>query len=62
MPVVKPHWCLCAKSRPDTNLLDGSQVSVPMMKQNERLHYTEGEGYQAVELPYKGGAIQERVH
>jgi serine protease inhibitor len=35
-------------------LLDGSQVQVPMMKQTESLGYAEGEGYQAVELPYDG--------
>ena len=36
-------------------LLDGSQVVVPMMHQTESLGYAEGEGYQAVELPYDGG-------
>lgn len=35
-------------------LLDGSKVMVPMMKQMENFGYTEGEGYQAVELPYDG--------
>ncbi len=35
-------------------LLDGSQVQAPMMKQIESLGYAEGEGYQAVELPYDG--------
>jgi serpin B len=35
-------------------LLDGSQVVVPMMRQAESLGYAEGEGYQAVELPYDG--------
>jgi serpin B len=35
-------------------LLDGSQVTVPMMRQTESFGYTEGEGYQAVELPYDG--------
>jgi serpin B len=38
-------------------LLDGGQVSVPMMKQTESFGYTEGEGYQAVELPYDGGEL-----
>jgi len=38
-------------------LLDGGQVSVPMMKQTESFDYTEGEGYQAVELPYDGGEL-----
>jgi serpin B len=35
-------------------LLDGSQVTVPMMRQTESFGYTKGEGYQAVELPYDG--------
>ena len=35
-------------------LLDGSQVVVPMMRQAESLGYADGEGYQAVELPYDG--------
>lgn len=34
------------------NLLDGSQVSVPMMHQTASFGYAEGDGYQAVELPY----------
>jgi len=37
-------------------LLDGGQVIVPMMKQTKYpIGYTEGEGYQAVELRYDGG-------
>ena len=35
-------------------LLDGSEVTVPMMQQTESFGYAEGEGYQAVELPYDG--------
>ena len=38
-------------------LLDGGQISVPMMKQTESLGYTEGEGYQAVELLYDGDEL-----
>ena len=38
-------------------LLDGGQVIVPMMKQTESFGYTEGEGYQAIELPYDGGEL-----
>ena len=38
-------------------LLDGEQVTVPMMKQTESFGYTEGEGYQAVELRYDGGEL-----
>jgi len=38
-------------------LLDGRQVTVPMMKQMESFGYTKGEGYQAVELLYDGGEL-----
>jgi len=38
-------------------LLDGGQVTVPMMKQTESFGYTEGQGYQAVELLYDGGEL-----
>jgi len=38
-------------------LLDGRQITVPMMKQTESFGYTEGEGYQAVELQYDGGEL-----
>jgi len=38
-------------------LLDGGQVSVPMMKQTESFGYTEEEEYQAVELRYDGGEL-----
>jgi serpin B len=38
-------------------LLDGGQVGVPMMKQTESFGYTEGEGYQAVELLYDGDEL-----
>jgi len=34
--------------------LDGNEVTVPMMQQTESFGYAEGEGYQAVELPYDG--------
>lgn len=34
------------------NLLDGSQVTVPMMKKTESFRYAQGDGYQAIELPY----------
>ena len=38
------------------HLLDGSEVDVPMMMtaDAERFGYANGDGYQAVELPYKG--------
>jgi serine protease inhibitor len=38
-------------------LLDGGQVTVPMMKQTQSFGYSEGEGYQAVELPYDGDEL-----
>jgi serpin B len=38
-------------------LLDGGQVSVPMMEQTESFGYTDGEGYQAVELQYDGNEL-----
>jgi len=41
----------------DFYLLDSGQVSVPMMKQTESFGYTEGEGYQGVELRYDGGEL-----
>jgi serpin B len=36
------------------HLLDGSDVTVPMMKQTESFRYAEDNNYQAVELPYDG--------
>jgi serpin B len=36
------------------HLLDGSEVTVPMMRQMASFGYAESEGYQAVELPYDG--------
>jgi serpin B len=41
-----------ATSDADFRLLDGSSVSVPMMRLSERLGYFSGEGLQAVELAY----------
>ena len=38
-------------------LLDGSTVSVPMMSQVENFEYAEGDGYQAVELPYRDSNV-----
>ncbi len=38
-------------------LLDGGQVVVPMMRQTESFGYTDGEGYQAVELLYDGDEL-----
>ncbi|HEX8684721.1 MAG TPA: serpin family protein [Ardenticatenaceae bacterium] len=39
------------------HLLDGGEVSVPMMAQTESYRYVEGEGYQAIELPYRGADV-----
>ena len=36
------------------HLLNGSDVTVPMMHQTESFGYAEGNGYQAIELPYDG--------
>ena len=38
-------------------LPDGGEVTVPLMRQSSYLPYAEGEGYQAVRLPYKGDAV-----
>jgi serpin B len=35
-------------------LLNGDEVTVPMMRQTESFGYAEGDGYQAIELPYDG--------
>jgi len=35
-------------------LLDGGEITVPMMRQTESLGYAKGDSYQAVELPYDG--------
>jgi serpin B len=43
-------------------LLDGSRVTVPMMRQeSESVPYTQGEGYQAVMLPYAGETVEMMV-
>ena len=36
------------------HLLDGGEITAPMMRQTTSFGYAEGEGYQAVELPYDG--------
>jgi serpin B len=43
-----------ATSKGIFHTLDGREISVPMMKQTESFGYTEGSGYQVVELPYDG--------
>ena len=39
------------------HLLDGNEVTVPMMRQTESFGYAEGDGYQAIELPYDGSEL-----
>lgn len=43
-----------ATSSGQFSLLNGSSVTVPMMKQSTPLAYADGANYQAVELPYDG--------
>jgi len=43
------------------SLLNGEQVSVPMMSRRVDTLYAEGDGYQAVELPYKGDRVRMLV-
>lgn len=38
-------------------LLDGGEVTVPMMKQSHEFAYAEGEGYQAISLPYGASGV-----
>ncbi|MFC1988972.1 serpin family protein [Chloroflexota bacterium] len=39
------------------HLLDGAEISIPMMKQTESYGYAEGNNYQAVELSYDGNEL-----
>ena len=39
------------------NLDSGTTVTVPMMRQSTQFNYVEGQGYQAVELPYDGNEL-----
>ncbi|XYI00176.1 serpin family protein [Sorangium sp. So ce1128] len=41
----------------DFNLVDGTAVSVPMMSGSAQVGYGEGDGYEALELPYDGGEL-----
>jgi serpin B len=38
-------------------LLEGDEIEVPMMHQAESFQYTDGDGYQAIELPYSGWEV-----
>jgi serpin B len=51
-----------ANTRDDTfYLVDGNETTVPMMHQTEHFNYTEGNDYQAVELPYDGRELSMLV-
>jgi serpin B len=39
------------------HLMDGTEITVPMMEEREDLGYAAGDGYQAVELPYDGDEL-----
>lgn len=39
------------------SLLDGSKVQVPMMSQTDSFDYGQGDGYQAIKLPYQGAPV-----
>jgi serpin B len=39
------------------HLLDGTQITVPLMEQTTNLGYYEGDGVQVVELPYEGNEL-----
>lgn len=46
------------RTKPDDfSLLDGSMIQVPMMTQSGNFAYLQGDGYQAVALPYKGNKL-----
>ena len=41
--------------------LDGTTSEAELMRLSERLRYTTGAGYQAIELPYVGGSLAMTV-
>lgn len=43
------------------HLLDGGEVTVPMMRQTKSFGYVEGDGYQAIELPYDGWELSMMI-
>ena len=50
-----------ATSRAPFYALDGEESRVEMMRQTANFGYARGDGYQAVELPYKGGYISMAI-
>ena len=50
-----------ATSDGDFRLLDGNTISVPLMHITESFSYAQGDGYQAVDLPYDGGELSMLV-
>ena len=38
-------------------LADGTKVNVPLMFQSDRFPYMEGDGFQALQMPYRGGDL-----
>lgn len=43
------------------HLLDGKDIQTPMMNQTEGLSYADGDGYEAIELPYDGRELSMLV-
>ena len=59
-PWLSPFNESATKDGTFTNL-DGKQVTVPMMNTQHTFGYFQGNGYQAVELPYSGGKLSMLV-
>lgn len=52
------HRFDAANTRPETfTRLDGSAVTPPTMRRSARLNYADGDGWQALELPYVGEQV-----
>lgn len=49
-------------TRPEVfHAIDGSSAEVPMMRMTERFAYARGDDWQAIRLPYEGGALEMLV-
>jgi len=59
-PWLTPFQPNQTKDGPFTNA-DGSEVQVPVMNASEVLLHAQGDGWQAVELPYVGGSLAMTV-